>query len=136
MWYEFNQDETEVVIKHPDRNQALPRILGVGFYNTKFKNIELDNNPFLTLSKVDKNGTKYYKSNICSKCLGTGKVEYTNWYSDVLNKCECSSCKGVGKLKRAKTYKIHTYEYGKILEKEYIEYLYDLWVVFVSLTKI
>ena len=121
MWYEFNQDETDVIVKHPDKNQTLPRILGVGFYETKFKDIKLDSNPYLTLYKIDKNGTRYYKSNTCSKCLGTGKVQYVNWHSDVLNECECSSCKGLGKLKRAKTYKIHTHEYGKVLEQEYTE---------------
>lgn len=121
MWYEFNEDETDVTVKHPDKNQTLPRILWVGFYKSNFKDIKLDNNPYLTLSKVDKNGTKYYKSNTCSRCLGTGKVKYKDWHSDVLSEYECSSCKGVGKLKRAKTYKIHTHEYGKVLEQEYIE---------------
>lgn len=30
-------------------------------------------------------------------------------------------CAGTGKLKRNKTYKIHSHEYGKVLEEEYIK---------------
>lgn len=114
MWYEFNKEMTDVIIKHPRsmgyrwiRNEEVPIMLRYP-----------DKNPDLILTKTDKNGTKYYKTNICTICDGEGKV-YLGISDD--NSYICNKCNGKGKLKKAKTYKIHTYEYGLILEKEYIE---------------
>lgn len=114
MWYEFNEDNTKVLIKHPKqigvrwiRDEEVPDML-----------LDPDNNPNLNLVKIDKNGTKYYKTDICPSCNGCGKVHLG--ISDN-NEYICNKCEGVGKLKRVKTYKIHTHEYGKVLEKEYME---------------
>lgn len=113
MWYEFNQDKTKVIIKHPKtigvrwtRNEEVPEML-----------LDPDNNPDLTFVKVDKNGTKYYKTDICPSCNGCGKIYLGSYES---KEYTCNKCEGFGKLKKAKTYKIHTHEYGIILEEEYM----------------
>ena len=111
MWYEFDEKGTRVIIKHPKtigvrwiRSEEVPEIL-----------INPDDNPYVTFVKIDENGTKYYKSNICPSCTGLGKTYLGNNSDEYV----CNKCKGTGKLKRNKTYKIHTHDYGKILEKEY-----------------
>lgn len=111
MWYEFNQDKTKVTIKHPRtvgerwiRNEEVPELLKwLPNYN-------------LTLSKVDENGTHYYTTNVCYACSGSGVVKMPNreYY-------ECTKCDGSGKLKRKKTFKVHTKEYGEVLEEEYMK---------------
>lgn len=114
MWYEFDKSGKDVLIKHPKeigirwiRNEEVPEIL----YNP-------DNNNYLTFVKTDENGTKYYKSDICPSCSGLGKV-YLGISDN--NDYLCNKCNGSGKLRKNKTYKIHTHEYGKVLEEEYIE---------------
>lgn len=114
MWYEFSEDNTKVLIKHPKtighrwiRNEVVPQML-----------IHPNENKNLTLIKIDENVTKHYKTDICPTCNGVGKV-YLGTSDN--NEYICNKCDGNGKLKRAKTYKIYSYEYGKTLEKEYMK---------------
>lgn len=116
MWYEFNEDNTEVIIKHPKRLH--------GPWDNPYETVPeiiwryLDNEEYMTHFKTDENGTKYYKTQVCEKCLGSGERRY--YYEGGGGAVyDCGNCKGTGKLKRAKTYKIHTHEYGKVLQQEY-----------------
>ena len=113
MWYEFNKEETDVIIKHPRligsrwiRNEEVPAMLRCP-----------DKNPDLVLTKIDKNGTKYYKTDICPACDGYGTVYLGESAEGYL----CNKCSGSRRLEKPKIYKIHTHEYGLILEKKYIE---------------
>ena len=112
MWYEFSEDKKRIIIKHP-------RTIGYRWIrNETVPDIVREYERYLTFVKEDKNGTLHYKGDVCPSCSGRGKV-----YLGVSDNNEyvCNKCEGRGKLKRSKTYKIHTHEYGKVLEKEYMD---------------
>lgn len=114
MWYEFNEDNTDIIVKRGG-GAVVPIILRIGLNLETGETYE----KYLTYVKTDKNGTKHYKSQVCSKCVGKGKLEYHAHHGGHVDIYDCGTCKGTGQLKRAKVYKVHTPEYGKVLEQEY-----------------
>ena len=113
MWYEFDSDKKNIKIKHPKligtrwlREEEVPEFL-----------LRRENYPEVVLSKIDKNGTHYYKTSICPNCGGDGVV-YLGLSND--DYC-CLKCKGNGHLAKEKTYKVYTEEYGRVLERQYIQ---------------
>ena len=63
------------------------------------------------LIKVDKNGTKYYVSDVCPKCNGLGRIGYYSYIDDGL----CFKCGGTGIY--ITKWKEYTEEYQKILDE-------------------
>ena len=66
---------------------------------------------FEKLIRVDRNGTKYYSSNVCRKCGGTG---YILGYEHI-DGARCWKCNATGKEKPYQ-WKEYTPEYSKVLE--------------------
>lgn len=68
-----------------------------------------------TLIKVDKNGTKYWREDDCTKCKGTGYISYYHYIDNGV----CFNCGGTGI--KPHTWKEYTPEYAAKLEAKRIE---------------